>query len=53
MEWWRIQGELWRVAGPAVLALARGDMHEFEYLTETVAEPIRQRRDALKERRSR
>lgn len=49
-EWWRIQGELWRIAGPAAVAALRLDLDEFEYQAGTRGEPVRQRRDRLKER---
>lgn len=50
MEWWRIQGELWRIATRAAWSILRADPDEFEYLAETVAGPVRQRREAVRDR---
>jgi hypothetical protein len=49
-EWWHIQADLWRIAGPALMALMRLDLDEFEYQAETRGALVRRKRDRLKER---
>lgn len=48
-EWWHIQADLWRIAGPALVAALRLDYDEFEYRTEVLGAPVRQRRDRMRE----
>jgi hypothetical protein len=49
-EWWRAEWDLCRIAVPALGAFLRLDVDEFDRLAVIEAEPVRQRRDRMRER---